>query len=154
MKTPFKFKVLCLFCACTAVMCIAADARLQLPRTKDQIVKPDPDAVAVANAWLAILDSGNYTKSFELMPPRIRASGAVGEQEYLSFLRSRRRPLGNVRSRSLLRARFSRTIASGPDGNYEFLDYETAFTRKAEAWEIVTLTNESGHWQVSGYRVR
>jgi hypothetical protein len=136
------------------LVCSNIQAKIQLPRTPDRIVQPDPAAVAVSNAWLAIVDAGSYTKSFQQTPARIRAGGESAGKSFVSWLRSRRAPLGNVVSRKVVRARFSHTIPSAPDGNYEFLDYETTFTHKKSALEIVTLTNESGHWQVSGYHIR
>ena len=64
------------------------------------------------------------------------------------------RLLRQARYRNPLQAQFSHTLAVSPDGNYEFLTYNTAFVHKAQATEIVTLTKESGHWQVSGYHFR
>jgi hypothetical protein len=49
---------------------------------------------------------------------------------------------------------FTRTLPGSPDGYYEFFHYNTSFQRKTQAAESVTLTKESGHWQVSGYRFR
>jgi Protein of unknown function (DUF4019) len=143
-----------LICLGSLLFCSDAHARIQLPRTSDQVVSPDRAAVAASNAWLAIVDSGSYTKSFQELPRRIQAGGETAEKGFVSWLRSRRAPLGDVVSRRVVRARFSHTMAGGPDGNYEFLDYETTFTRKTSALEIVTLTTESGHWQVSGYKIR
>jgi hypothetical protein len=143
-----------LICVGSVLFCSEAQARIQLPRTPDQVIRPDPAAVAVSDAWLGIVDAGNYTKSFQQTPARIRAGGDSAEKAFVSWLKSRRAPLGNVVSRKVVRARFSHTMAGAPDGNYEFLDYETTFTRKKSALEVVTLTNESGHWQVSGYHIR
>jgi len=153
MKMKFP-KVVIVTCFVAVLLSAVAQARIQLPRTSDKIIRPDPAAVAVSNAWLAIVDAGGYTKSFQQTPARIRAGGEVAEKSFVSWLRSRRAALGNVISRKVVRARFSHTMAGAPDGNYEFLDYETSFTRKTSALEIVTLTSESGHWQVSGYHIR
>jgi len=153
MKMKFP-KVAITTCFVAVLLCANAQATIQLPRTADKVIRPDPAVVAVSNAWLAIVDSGSYTKSFQQLPARIRAGGEIAEKGFVSWLRSRRAPLGNVVSRKVVRARFSHTLAGGPDGNYEFLDYETTFTRKSAALEVVTLTSESGHWQVSGYHIR
>ncbi len=118
------------------------------------VVKPDPQAIAAAAQWLTIVDGGNYAHSFEVLPARIRSSGEAGERNWVSFLRSRRAPLGRPLSRVFVKAQFSNTLAGSPDGNYEFLTYKTSFQRKAQAIEQVTLTKESGHWQVSGYHFR
>ena len=63
-------------------------------------------------------------------------------------------PLGRLLSRKFVKAQFSRTLPALQMGYYEFLAYNTSFQRKAQAAEYVTLTKESGHWQVSGYHFR
>jgi hypothetical protein len=118
------------------------------------VVTPDPQAMAAATQWLAIVDAGNYTHSFQVFPTRIRSGGDAAESSWVSFLRSRRAPLGRPLSRVFVKAQFSRTLAGCPDGNYEFLTYKTSFQRKAQAVEQVTLTKESGRWQVSGYHFK
>lgn len=149
-----KLSRFCLAAFMLAALGSGAGAAVELPATHDKIIKPDPDAVAAATAWLRLIDESSYEKAFAAFPERIRSAGNVAQQESNAYLRSRRGPLGAVRSRKLARARFSHTMASAPDGNYEYLDYQTVFARKAEALEVVTLTRESGHWQVSGYHVR
>jgi hypothetical protein len=117
-----------------------------------KVVTADREAVAAANKWLAKVDTGNYRDAWDAYPSRIKRGGTTIEEQYVGYLKARRAPLGPAISRSLFRARFSNTLAGSPDGNYEFLDYRTSFERKKEGFEIVTLTKESGHWQVSGYR--
>jgi hypothetical protein len=118
------------------------------------VVKPDPQAIAAAIKWLSVVDAGNYSQSFAMLPPRIRSGGEASEKNWVSFLRSRRAPLGRPLSRAFVKAQFSRTLAGAPDGNYECLTYKTSFEHKAQTIEIVTLTKESGHWQVSGYHFK
>jgi hypothetical protein len=132
----------------------AAGANSLAQSVKDKVVKPDPQAVAVAEHWLASVDRGNYTLSHRAVTARVRAGGSVSEQQWVAFLKERRAPLGRVISRTLYRARFNTSISGSPDGNYEFLDYKTKFERKAKGFEIVTLTKETGHWEVSGYHFK
>jgi len=40
-----------------------------------------------------------------------------------------------------------------PDGYHEFIYYNSSFEHKAQASERVVLTKESGHRQVSVYRI-
>jgi hypothetical protein len=88
----------------------------------DKVVKPDPQAIAPAAQWLAIVDSGRYAQSYRALTARIRAGGQTGEQEWVSFFKA--------------------------------LDYKTKFQRKAQGLEIVTLTKETGQWEVSGYHFK
>jgi ABC-type Fe3+ transport system substrate-binding protein len=139
--------------AAFCVLCLCSRGFAKLPAWSGRVVKPDPAAVTAASAFLANVDSNAYSSAYAQLAARCRRGGAGGEQQILAYFRARREPLGKVRSRSLSRARSSNTISGGPDGSYEFLDYETAFVRKAHGIEIVTLTKESGHWEVSGYHV-
>jgi hypothetical protein len=119
-----------------------------------EVVTPDPLAVAVATQWLAWMDGGNYEVAYRNVAARVRAGGPLSEKQWIAQMEARRAPLGPPTSRTLVRARFSRTMARGPDGNYEFLDYETSFQYKEHGGETVILTKESGQWQVSGYEFK
>jgi Protein of unknown function (DUF4019) len=118
------------------------------------VVKPDPQAVAVATKWLSAVDAGNYAEAFTMFPARIRSAGDAMEKQWVGYQRAKRTPLGRTLSRKLVKAWFTRTLPGSPDGYYEFFHYNTSFQRKTQAAESVTLTKESGHWQVSGYRFR
>ena len=118
------------------------------------VVTPDPQAVAVAKKWLSLADAGNYAESFAMFPARIRSGGESVEKYWVGYLKARRAPLGRVLSRKLLKAWFTKTLPGSPDGYYEFFNYNTSFQHKSQAAESVTLTKESGHWQVSGYRFK
>ena len=116
-------------------------------------VRPDPRAVAVATEWLSVLDRGNYAQAYAMFPTRIKSGGDTVEKQCIAFWRTRRTPLGRTLSRKFGKAYFGKTLQGSPDGYYEFLYYKTSFQRKAQAIEGLTLTKESGHWQVSGYRI-
>ena len=118
------------------------------------VVKPDPQAVAVANKWLSVFDAGNYAQAYAMLPARISSAGDAVEKQWVGSQRAKRTPLGRTLSRQFVEAYFARTLPGSPDGYYELLMYKTSFQYKARATEGVTLTKESGHWQVSGYRVR
>jgi hypothetical protein len=117
-------------------------------------VKPDPQAVASATTFLSVVDAGNYSDAYDMLPQRIRGGGDTMKKHWVGFFRARRSPLGRALSRRLLKAQFSHTLSGAPDGNYEFLTYNTVFARKAQGTEIVTLTKESGSWEVSGYHFK
>jgi hypothetical protein len=116
------------------------------------VVQPDPQALAVASKWLSVVDAGNYAESYAMLAPRIRSGGF--EKNWVGHLRVKRAPLGRLLSRKFVKAQFARTLPGAPDGYYEFFTYSTSFARKAQAAELVVLTKESGHWQVSGYQLR
>jgi len=117
-------------------------------------VKPDPEAVAAGNRWFAVFDSGDYKTAHRMWAKRVQGGGAIHEEQFVAGARARRVPLGRVLSRQLMWARFTNTLPGAPDGNYEFLRYKTSFQHKAQAEEELTLTRESGHWEVSGYHFK
>jgi hypothetical protein len=116
----------------------------------DKVVKPEPQAVAKAAQFLTLMDRGEYARGFEILPARVRAGGSIVKQNWIATFKGHRASFGRVISRRLSRARFNTTLGGGPDGRYQFLDYKTRFERKAAGLEIVTLTKESGQWEVSG----
>src|SRR5690349_10155734 len=87
------------------------------------VVKPDPQAVAVATKWLSVVDAGNYAEAYAMLPARIRAGGDALEKQWLGSCRARRTPLGRILSRKFAKAYFARTLPASPDGYYEFLYY-------------------------------
>ena len=118
-----------------------------------EVVTPDRQGLAVGTHCIAMMDAGNYRQFRREMAERVRLGGTISDEEFVASMKTRRAPLGRPMSRVLFRARFSKTLRGAPDGNYEFLDYRTALEHKKQAFETVTLTKESGHWQVSGYHV-
>jgi ABC-type uncharacterized transport system YnjBCD substrate-binding protein len=119
-----------------------------------QAVKPDPEAVTVANKFLAVVDAGNYTETLAMFPARIRSGGDAFEKNWVSYLNVKRAALGRMVSRKLVKAWFTKTLPGSPDGYYEFFHYDTSFQHKTQGAESVVLTKESGHWQVSAYRFK
>ncbi len=115
------------------------------------VVRPDQQAIATATKWLSMVDTGEYAESYSMFPARIRSGGF--EKNWIGYLRAKRAPLGRPLSRKFVKAQFTKTLPGSPDGYYEFFTYHTSFQHKTQAAEQVTLTKESGHWQVSGYRL-
>jgi hypothetical protein len=137
----------------TAIMALSLVSSALGASSPYTVVKPDPQAVAVATKWLSAMDAGNYAEAYAMYPARIRSGGDVLEKQAIGLWRARRTPLGRTLSRKFAKAYFGRTLQGAPDGYYEFLYYNTSFEHKAQATEHVVLTKESGHWQVSGYRI-
>jgi hypothetical protein len=138
----------------TATIALAFVGNVLGASSSYQVIKPDPEAVATANKWLSVVDAGSYAESYAMFPKRVRSGGDANEKNWIGYLRAKRAPLGRVLSRKLVKAWFSRTLPGSPDGYYEIFHYNTSFQRKTQGAESVTLTKESGRWQVSGYRFR
>ena len=110
----------------------------------------DQAARDAAVQWLNLLDAHQYNQAWDAQPPRIRAGI---RENFIRFMQSRRAPLGRARSRSFLKVTRTNKLIGAPDGNYEKIGFKTSFERKADSVEGVIVTKETGHWQVSGYKI-
>lgn len=138
MKTP-PFRLLVLLCLWPACAALAEE-------------QTEP-ALKAAKAWLALVDEGEYGKSWEEAAPFFKQ--AVSRAQWESAVRAVREPLGKLESREMLGARFTTTLPGAPDGEYVVIQFKTRFARKAEAVETVTpMKDEKGAWRVSGYFVK
>lgn len=106
---------------------------------------------AVAEQWLALIDAANYAAAYGREPARLRA--ATTEEQFIRSMEGRRRPFGNVRSRTFIGAAFTHKLTGSPDGHYESLLFRTSFAHKAVAAERVILCQESNEWFVVDYRL-
>jgi hypothetical protein len=138
----------------TALFIVSCPGLVTAAQLLGRPVKPDPEAVAIGNEWFAVFDGGDYKTAWRMRAKRVQRGGAVQEEQFIASARERRAPLGRVLRRELMWARFTNTLPGTPDGNYEFLRYKTSFQHKAQAEEELTLTKESGHWEVSGYHFK
>ena len=116
------------------------------------ISAPDQAARDTALNWLAIVDTGQYSKAWNAYPPRIKAGRL--EENFKGWMRARRFPLGHAKTRQFLKITHTHRLNGAPDGDYQLIAFKTSFERKAVALEEVVLTSETGHWQVSGYAFR
>jgi hypothetical protein len=106
-----------------------------------------------AEAWLALIDSGQYGRSWDDAAPIFKTS--VSKSHWENTCKSVRAPLGRVKSRTVKSASFTRTLPGAPDGEYVVLQYETQFENKASAIETITpMRDKDGSWLVSGYYIR
>jgi hypothetical protein len=61
-----------------------------------QVVRPDPQTLATASKWLSMVDTGNYTQAYAMLPARIKSAGDAIEKQWIGYQRAKRRPLGIV----------------------------------------------------------
>jgi hypothetical protein len=109
-------------------------------------------AVAVAEAWLALVDEGLYDESWDEAAGLLRA--AVSREDWARQVGGLRDALGPVRSRVVRESRRMSSLPGAPDGSYVVIELSTSFEKKAEAIETVTPMLEEGVWRVSGYFIR
>jgi hypothetical protein len=134
--------------AIISLLCIAALA----PNSFAQAPK-EKAAEQVAEQWLAIVDSGDYARSWQESASIFRSS--VTEQQWTQLVKSVRSPLGQVVSRKLASAHYTTQLPGVPDGQYVVVQFNTSFEHKKSAVETVTpMLDKDGKWRVSGYYMK
>lgn len=110
-------------------------------------------ALEAAQAWLALVDAGDYEQSWETAAGYFKA--AVGRDQWTQSMAAYRRPLGGVLSRVLRSATYMTVLPGAPDGHYLVIQFATSFENKRSGVETVTpMLDADGRWRVSGYYIK
>jgi serine/threonine protein kinase len=106
-----------------------------------------PSIIDAIRSWLAVMDRGDYGRSWELAAPYFQQ--AMKRQDWVGKGESIRRPLGPVISRRLSQTQF---LAGGNQFQAKF---ETAFDGLSAAVETVTFAKQAnGDWKAVGYLIK
>ena len=113
----------------------------------------EADAVASAEAWRALVDSGRYAESWEKASGFFQ--GAVGKERWIQTMQAARKPFGKNLSRKLRSARYRTALPGAPDGEYVVIQFKASFKHKKSAVETITPSlDQDGQWRVSGYYMK
>jgi serine/threonine protein kinase len=109
-------------------------------------------ALPAIQAWLALMDNGDYGQSWETAADSFHE--AVAKTEWVAKSEEIRQPLGNVLSRTLSGMEQPTALPGMPDGSYAVAKFNTSFANFKSAVETVTfaLTGD-GHWKAVGYLI-
>jgi len=128
---------------CYLLLCWAAVA--------DQ--RAEEEALGVAETWLAFVDNGKYSESWETAAVLFRR--AVSKEQWERALNATRKPFGRCTARTVKWRRYATSLPGAPDGEYVIIQYEASFENKKAAVETVTpMRDEDGNWRVSGYYIK
>ena len=122
----------------------------------DNIVKGKENnkSIIASEKWLKLVDTGYYTKSWEIAATSFRKH-VRKKQDWRNTLNAVRTPLGAVISRKMKTSQYVNKLPSIPDGDYIIFYYETSFEHKKIATETLYLTLETDkNWRVSGYFIQ
>ena len=120
---------------------------------KAAIEAAEKAAVEAAEAWLSILDSGEYAKSRDEAATYFR--NTVTKELWEASLEPIRKRLGNLVSRKVLSKKYMTDIPNAPPGKYVIIQFQARFQNKTAAVETVTpMLERDGKWRVSGYYVK
>jgi hypothetical protein len=110
-------------------------------------------ATSAAQAWLALIDGGNYAKSWQEASALFQ--GAVTQKAWEDAMESVRKPLGKLVSREVKTAQSFTALPGVPDGQYVVMQFETSFANKKSAIETVTfMLGKDGQWKSTGYFIK
>ena len=110
-------------------------------------------AKKAADAWLILIDSGKYSESWDQTAQMFKEH--VTKEQWTNALNSVRSPLGNLESRELRTANYSKTLPGAPSGDYVVIQFDTNFEKKKSSVETVTSTKEKdGQWRVTGFFIK
>jgi hypothetical protein len=106
-----------------------------------------------AEQWLALVDAGNYAESWKTAAGYFQT--AVRQDQWDHTISTVREPLGDLVSRQLKSAQYTKSLPDAPAGKYVVLQFDTSFANKKEAVETVTpKLDADGTWKVSGYYIK
>ena len=110
-------------------------------------------AVAAAKTWLGLVDAKQYKESWVEAAPFFKEK--VKEEDWVKMVSAVRGPLGDMKSRELIGAQYTKNLPGAPAGEYVVMQFKTAFQNKPEAVETVTpMKDDKGAWRVSGYFIK
>lgn len=109
-------------------------------------------AIKAAQAWMALVDAGNYAESWKQASPLFQQQ--VKEAEWADIAGKVRGPLGKVLRRGAPSAEYATKFPDAPDGKYWLITNSVDFEHQARLTERVVLMQTPAGWQVIGYRIR
>ena len=122
-----------------------------MPALADEMA--EKKAVQASNAWLKLVDSAQYAKSWDTAAAFFR--NAVSKDQWVQSLDAVRKPLGKVLKRDVKSKQYTTTLPGVPDGEYVVIQYQTSFENKKSSIETVTpMLDKDGKWHVSGYYIK
>ena len=110
-------------------------------------------AVAAAESWLATLDSGRFSDTWEESAPIFKDSAPQSKWE--PAVQAARQPLGVVIARKVRSMRYVNALPGAPPGHYVIIEFDTHFEKRPLTIETVTpMRTPAGTWKVAGYFIR
>ncbi len=135
-----------------SILALALTLTLSLGFASASLAGNEEDAAIAAKKWLAIVDSGDYGRSWDAASPVIQ--NAVSKEQFVSGVKGVRVSFGALKSRTLIGAQYMESLPGAPDGRYVVMQFRTSFANKASAIETITPKEDGGVWLVSGYYIK
>ncbi len=113
----------------------------------------EKEALADAQAWLSLLEAGNYTRAWEVASPLLR--GLDSKERWETGSRATAGTLGRLLSRKKRSTLSTRFVPGAPTGSYVVFEFLSHFSIKGLAFErVAEVLCDDGKWRVAGYHVQ
>lgn len=122
------------------------------PAPAPAATKTSEAGVEAALTWITLLDREQWADSWASAGTLFKTQ--VTQTDWATTVASVRASVGPVVSRTEISAIPSTTLPGLPTGEYEVIQYRTAFRDKPESVETAVMTREGGAWRVIGYFIR
>lgn len=110
------------------------------------------DAAKAAQAWLKLVDSGNYEQSWE--DGSVSFKQVMPKKSWVFALDAARKPLGPIQSRTLVDEIPKANPSRLPAGLYMVFNFKSSFVNATNSGELLTMRKDpDGHWRVLTYQV-
>lgn len=131
----------------TFVLALAADA---VAAGEEEDVG---QAVAAAQSWLAIVDAGKFSESWDRAATTFQKG--ITKAKWEQAVGNVRTPIGAVKSRIVMKGKDAPRLINLPVGDAVVIQFATSFEKLAPTIETVTPFRESdGSWKASGYYIK
>jgi CubicO group peptidase (beta-lactamase class C family) len=118
----------------------------------DRAPAAQPTPATAAQAWLALVDKGEYAKSWESSADMFHKQ--VARDQWVASLKSVRQPLGGLISRKARSVKELESLPGMPAGRYWVGEFDSSFTGLKFATETLILTKEKDNeWKAAGYLI-
>jgi Protein of unknown function (DUF4019) len=131
------------------ILTVIGAAALICSALAGSLSKDDEAARDAALSWLQMVDSGKFEDAALQMSQEVR-----DQRDWRNYFATQHAPLGRVIKRRVAEVKHISTIPEiAGVRNYQIVRFKTAFERKSEALEEVTVLKMGCCWEVAGYRV-
>jgi Protein of unknown function (DUF4019) len=120
--------------------------------TPQAMVKPTSEGKGAAIKWLALVDKGEYGRSWDLAAKPFQSS--VTKASWIVGMKRARRFYGKVLSRKFEDSTYAANPPGFAPGEYEILRFKVRLGAQGPATEVVSMELQSnGRWLVAGYHI-
>lgn len=118
-------------------------------------VEPKVSAQPVIDAFFAAIDSGDYRKSWVLLPEMARQQVSGSESVWAELYKNDIVPLGKNESRTVVGQQHAQSPSGAPPGIYKGFAYKSKYSndRGIRLENVVVRANSVENWEIYSYQI-